>query len=85
MRVLQKNIIILHLMVDSTAAQRDVPIGEQRDEILRGIRTIHYLCREMGKQVPCLEKVQDRAQQCLLHVHGLPSPSAEVHIYDQLD
>ena len=72
-------------MVDSTAAQRDVPIGEQRDEILRGIRTIHYLCREMGKQVPCLEKVQGRAQQCLLHVHGLPSPSAEVHIYDQLD
>ncbi|AWX07997.1 transposase [Prevotella intermedia] len=27
----------------------------------------------MGKQVPCLEKVQGRTQQCILHVHGLPS------------
>ena len=56
-----------------------------RSKLLAGIRTIHYLCREMGKEISCTKKVQDRTQQCLLHVYGLPGSSAEVHIYDQLD
>ncbi|ATV52020.1 transposase [Prevotella intermedia] len=27
----------------------------------------------MGKQVPSLEKVQGRTQQCIFHIYGLPS------------
>ncbi|WP_274289227.1 transposase [Prevotella corporis] len=34
----------------------------------------------MGKEISCTKKVQDRTQQCLLHVYGLP-PQVQRCIY----
>ena len=61
------------------------PLKNNEMKSFEGYEEFITFVEKWESKVPCLEKVQGRAQQCLLHVHGLPSPSAEVHIYDQLD